>query len=243
MNITISPRVPFYILLTIILIIMVFHALSLGTYYANGEDSTTFTVLFDVGIEQNVPTHFSALQLALAGLVAAVVARQSWEEGDRLHGYWAGLFVLFTFLSFDESCEIHELFSDYMEHWVTPTGYLYYLWVLPYGAAVMVIGAVYLRFLIRLPRATRRRLLLAAWIFLSGAIGVEMVGAAEREASGEYSLRFCILYSAEEFMEMLGVALFIDALVCHLSGAQRALSVTLTPEPAVVASKTPEQLP
>ena len=132
-------------------------------------------------------------------------------------------------MAFDEGTEIHEMMSGVMEQWVTPKGYLRWLWVLPYGFAVLIIATLYLNFLMRLASATRFRFILAALIFLGGAIGFEMLSAQERDliVGRNYTVLYCVLYSLEEFLEMVGVAVFIYALLKHLADESPVIRITL----------------
>jgi hypothetical protein len=116
-----------------------------------------------------------------------------------------------------------------LEQWLTPKGYLRYLWVIPYGFAVLVIAALYLRFLVRLSRASRYRFTLAVMIFLGGAIGVEMLSAREADLiiGNDYTILYCVLYSLEEFPEMTGVAVLIYALLKHLADESPVIRITL----------------
>ena len=65
-------------------------------------------------------------------------------------------------------------------------GPLFYSWVIPGAALVALLGIALLRFLRSLPRTTRRRLWAAGVLFLSGAIGLEMVGGAYAAVHGEH---------------------------------------------------------
>ena len=116
--------------------------------------------------------------------------------------------------------------SGVMERWVTPKGYLLWLWVIPYGFAVLVLAAVYLRFLVRLSRTTRYYFILAALLFLGGAIGVEMLSAWEKDLN-DYTILYYVLYSLEEFLEMIGVAVFIYALLKNLADESPVIRITL----------------
>jgi hypothetical protein len=117
-------------------------------------------------------------------------------------------------LAFDEGTTFHEHIGSLTEDWLTPvgwiapTGYLYFMWVAPYGALVMLLAGLYAPFLDALPSRTRWGLVLSAVIFLGGAMGVEMISASVYEQKAvRYSVLYAVLYSIEEFMEMLGVAL------------------------------------
>jgi hypothetical protein len=172
----------------------------------------TFSKCFDVGRERNIPTLYSVMALAVAATMLATNARHNWEKRDGQHRYWTGIALIFLFLAFDEHTTIHEQLSGVTERWVTPKGYLLWLWVIPYGFAVLVLAAVYLRFLVRLSRTTRYYFILAALLFLGGVIDVEMLSAWEKDLN-DYTILYCVLYSLEEFLEMIGVAVFIYALL------------------------------
>ena len=68
--------------------------------------------------------------------------------------------------------------------------YRYSVWVLPYSMVMLVITVLYARFILSLPASTRRRFIVAGAEFLSGALGLEIVGGLYYEALGsEYDLR------------------------------------------------------
>ena len=61
----------------------------------------------------------------------------------------------------------------------------------------------------------------------AGALGIEMFGAREADLHGYYTVTYCVLYSLEEMLEMLGIILFIYALLSHLAQETGRLSVVL----------------
>ena len=50
---------------------------------------------------------------------------------------------------------------------------------------------------------------------MGGAIGVNMLGSVQYEAAGADTVAYAILYTLEEGLEMLGVVLFVRALVLY----------------------------
>ena len=110
-------------------------------------------------------------------------------------------------------------------------GLLYFLWVIPYGIATFLLGLFYLRFLWRLPSATRRRFIVAGIIFLTGAIAFDMLGGLEAETYGFNNVIYCALYTIEEFLEMLGSILFLSALLRHLGPISLTLGEPSPPPP------------
>ena len=74
---------------------------------------------------------------------------------------------------------------------------------------------------------TRVRFVTAGVIFLTGALGIEMLGAREADLYDTTTVTYCLLYSLEEMLEMLGIILFIYALLSHLAQETGRLSVVL----------------
>jgi hypothetical protein len=85
--------------------------------------------------------------------------------------------------------------------------------------AVLLLFAAYVPFLSRLPAASRWRFIVAGATFLAGAVGVEVLSGAARDQFGFEDLRFALLTTLEELLELTGVALFLRALVLHMATA------------------------
>ena len=229
MNITFTPGSVFKLLLLIIGVLTYLNVLALLFWWLYDDPFPKFYKYFNVAHERNIPTLYSAIALTVAATLLATNARHSWEKCDGQYRYWAGLALIFLFLAFDEGTKIHEQLGGVMKRWVTPKGYLYWLWVIPYGSAVLVLAAVYLRFMIRLSRTTRYYFILAALLFLGGAIGFDMLQGREAylNIGSDKTILYCVLYSVEEFLEMIGVAVFIYALLKNLADESPVIRITL----------------
>jgi hypothetical protein len=182
--------------------------------------------LFDVDEEGNLPSLYSALSLAFAGLLAHQIASRRRLDLLRDWKHWYGISFTFFFLAVDESIHLHELLSRVGKH-VASTGVFVSAWVIPVGAATAILGVFYLPMLLRLPRWFRARAFIAAAVFLSGALGMEMLAGPILEQQGR-GLAFDLCCAIEELLEMTGVAIWICALVRYLQQAepQPAPSVT-----------------
>ena len=66
--------------------------------------------------------------------------------------HWAGLAVLFAWLSLDETAEIHERIGKWLRDWLDLHGVLYYAGVIPALLLAVVVAVAYVRFLRALPR-------------------------------------------------------------------------------------------
>jgi hypothetical protein len=158
---------------------------------------------FDVGGEANLPTWFS---VALWFFAAAVVAVYSLVGRHR----WTWRLLAFTclLLSVDEAAMLHENLHHLgvamgVDRWAPS---LPYTWVVPGALAALLLVALYVRAVLRLPLAQRLLVLLAGLVFVGGAIGVEILGGLAM-GNGAY-LAYTVLTGVEEVLEMAGVALF-----------------------------------
>jgi hypothetical protein len=162
--------------------------------------------------EQNIPTWYASGLLLACALLLFIIARHKRLRGDRYTGHWYGLAALFVFCSIDEIVSIHERLTDPLRQTYGLSGLLYFSWVVVGLAVVVALALIYARFLRDLEPRARGHFLLAGLVFLSGAIGVEMIGGPVWELSDGSSVLSALLIHVEETLELAGVLLFLYAL-------------------------------
>ncbi len=198
--------------------------------------------IFDVGEERSIPAWFESLQFLLCSILLAVVAVAKKQRGDRYSLHWSVLSIIFLLLSLDEVASIHEAIGQQSEHLLhsatgfTPSGAISFFWVVPGAAFTLIVVLAYLRFLAHLPQTTRRLFLFAGALFVLGALGIEMLSAqvlsssegivswvvssgsmVDREsASAIPRLIVGLQTSIEEMFEMLGLTVFVYALLAYI---------------------------
>ncbi|PHS33676.1 MAG: hypothetical protein COA92_03995 [Sulfurovum sp.] len=206
MDITLDKRKMIRFLVFSALVLIVIHIIILIIYYNVGDpDKFDFIRMFDLDMERNVPTLFSSLILAMSAFCFYLLANNVSEIAQKKRPYWLGLSAVFIFLSFDESAKIHENLGDYTEQFVEASGYLHYPWVISYSILVLILGALYIKFFWKMERKIFLSFMLSAFMFLSGAIGFELLGAKESSLNGTESLLYSVFYTIEESLEMFGV--------------------------------------
>lgn len=229
-NIKLAPKSVLAFFLAAILIIQLLSlAAVLVKYHFDGE-YFSLTQFFDVGIEDNIPTIYSVAALMFAGVACLLTWAITRAVGAKDPIYWFFLGVVMVFLGFDEGATIHETIGSWVKRNYHGEGYFRWLWVVPYGVLTAWFAAAYFPFLMRLPSKTRFGLILSGAIFVGGAIGVDMISAAEYEAAketGVRSLKYYLLYSLEEFMEMFGIALFIYYVLDYLASLTPCIELKL----------------
>lgn len=201
--------------------------------------------LFDMGIEANLPTYFSSLQLALVSGLLAVAGMLRLRAGDRYARHWLWLALIFLLLSIDEMAEIHEMTIRPIRE-LAPglvTGIFYWAWVIPAMVLVAVVAVCYAPFVFRyLPPYMRRAAVLGAAVFVGGAVGVEMPEAAFAEANGLDNYTYAVFVVVEEVMEMAGVLIFLSGLLRYVGSELGEFSVRVIPPqqaPARVVAGVP----
>jgi hypothetical protein len=165
--------------------------------------------MFDLDMERNIPTLFSSLLLAISSFLFFVLSYQK----DNYLRYWRGLSLVFLFLSFDESAKIHEKIGDFTSQFIVAEGYMYYPWVLSYSVAILLLASIYLKFFLQFERKVFWSFILSAILFLTGAIGFDILGAYEASMHGTQSIWYSIYYTIEESLEMFGVIYLIHILL------------------------------
>ena len=56
----------------------------------------------------------------------------------------------------------------------------------------------------------------AGVIFITGAVGIEIISAQEADLHGTESVLYSVLYTIEELCEMLGIVIFCYALLRYI---------------------------
>lgn len=181
-----------------------------------GYNNTVLVRFFDVTEEANITSWFSSTLLLISALLLFLIARKKHLETDRFARHWSFMSVVFLYLSMDETARIHESTIKPLRDIFNATGIFYYTWIIIAIPLIIVLAVVYLKFFLALPPSTRNQFFMAVVIFLSGALGFEILGGLfyDVEMSGVHLLSFIV--TIEELLENLGVVVFISALFTYI---------------------------
>jgi len=214
-----SPRSFIHVLGTAIVCLLCANAVGLILRFGFGYDYVMgLAPLFDLDTEGNIPTFFSVFMALFGAVLLFIIGLDARHRHSIDTRYWFALAAGFLFLSYDEAFQVHEKMTQPMRSFLggTDLGYLHYAWVLPALGAVLLATLFFFKFLLRLPAATRRRLLTAGALFLGGCIGMELINGKHFAAYGDTLVYNCLIMM-EEGMEMAGLATLIHALVSHIA--------------------------
>ncbi len=206
--------------------------LALAFALISGHDSVFGLLgLLDLDKERGVGMLFQVLLLltnAALFYAVAVAHRKSLAPA----GPWRFLACVFVFLSLDEFAFVHERLMTVMSTLVSAEGFLTFSWIIPYGIAVAVLAIFIGPRILKLPMLPRKLLLLAATVYLSGALGMEALGGYRMDMIGGEAARPELIYelltTVEESLEIAGLILSIRALLELLKNAWPRTLVELT---------------
>ena len=225
MHTEIQAKRVFFTLISINALLVAIHLILHGIEFsgANSEALLELVRLFSLDQEGNVPTWFAQTLLAsIAGLFGVIALRRK-DAGESRTWPWFFLSIVFVYLSIDEGAQIHELTIEPFQNLLgIESGFLFFAWIVPMGLAILVATILLLSFFIRLDKALRNQLFLAAFVFLLGAIGMEMISGAYWESVDfVYDMRYRVYNAIEEGLENTGSILAIVALYTHVKNLTR----------------------
>ena len=173
-----------------------------------------FANKFDLNYEGNIPTFYSFLALLFSSVLLGAIAHVKNLDSDRYKNHWKILSFIFLYLSLDEMCQVHEYFAPQMEKLLNAPGFL--TWVVPFGFLVAIFALSYTKFLFHLPVSTKKMFVAAFALYIGGAIGMEMPGEYLAHTIGTQTVPYLIVMTSEESLEMLGIVVFIHALMSYI---------------------------
>ena len=174
-----------------------------------------FVPLFNVDQERNIPTFFSVFLMLIIVFILVAITIQNRMQGKEHSVSWAILAFGFMFMSYDEAFQVHEELTSPVRELLGEgsLGIFYFSWVIPAIILVFILALFFFRFLFKLPSQTRIQFLLAGFLFLGGAIGLELLGGRYDELYGRLNFTYSMLTAVEEGLEMTGLIVFIRALL------------------------------
>lgn len=220
-----SSRITRTLLLVILALVCLSVLGQMSKYFWGHPKVKGFVPAFYVDYESNVTTWYSSLALCLSSGLFAAIAAVKCAQGDSYRRHWVALAAIFLCLSIDEVAMLHEYPIAPLREYLGVGGLLYYTWVIPGMLGVALFAVAYARFLQSLPTATRRQLLFAGATFIAGAIGVEMLSGAQADQYGEENFGYAMIVTVEEFLEMLGIAILIKALLEYINAELGGFSI------------------
>lgn len=103
----------------------------------------------------------------------------------------------------------------------------FFAWVIPGSAIVLATGIFFLKFLVELPRMTRKQFIVAGCLFMGGALEVEFIETYYWGRHGGDNFAWQMIGTTQECLEMVGIVVFIWALLKYCEQNYRELRLRL----------------
>ncbi|NNJ97728.1 MAG: hypothetical protein HKP12_11275 [Gammaproteobacteria bacterium] len=179
--------------------------------------------VFHLDIEQNIPTLFSSVALLFSSFLLFVMC--FLRKGNKLsYLYWLVLGIIFLFLAVDETISVHEKLIMPLRTALNTSGIFYFAWVIPYGIALIIFLIPTIKNLFTLPKRIRLLFVAAGITYVSGALGMELLGGRHFELYGPKNHLYFLITSIEEILEMSGIVIFIHALLTYIKTDMKNLT-------------------
>jgi hypothetical protein len=226
-KIEIIPRHILFQLLKIIFLLVFANLVGIIVKFGFGHDYANGLIpLFDLDGESNIPSFFSSLELLICSGLLSAIAYNRKNIGLNCI-MWSGLALIFLFLSIDEIASLHELLVRPLRRALNTSGATFFAWVIPYGILGIGLALSYTKFLLELPKHSKRLFILSGVIYVTGVLGFEMIDGIQVSLHGEHNIGYALLYTCEELLEMVGMAMFIYTLMDYISRHFPQSSITI----------------
>jgi hypothetical protein len=216
MELNISPKKVGKMLLIVIVVVTI---LSLaGQFYKyllfGGKDRYIIN-LFSLNNEFNIPTWYQTITLLLCSLLTGALYILSKSRNEFFKYHWLGLSIIFFYIASDEILVLHEQIISPLRGLLGTSGFFYYAWIIPAIIFGIIFLVAYFKFLTSLPGEFRNRFIIAGVLYILGAVGLEAVSGKVFTDYGSNTLLYSLLTNVEEILEMVGILLFIYALLLY----------------------------
>jgi hypothetical protein len=171
--------------------------------------------LFNFDTETNIPTIYSACALLFSSFLLFTIGHKN-KLTSTPYVAWLALALIFVFLAIDETFIIHENLIVPVRESLGTSGLFFYAWVIPYGIGLLFFLLIFSKFLITLPKKSLIYFVASGAVFVTGAIGFELIGGQHAEIHGRENVAYAMITTTEELLEMVGIAFFIYSLFHHI---------------------------
>ncbi|HEY8512404.1 MAG TPA: hypothetical protein VIL31_10625 [Cyclobacteriaceae bacterium] len=231
MRLTINSSLVLRVLTIAWAVIIVLNLLVVLLRYQFGIEHDLFDRVFNklyIDNEQNLPTYFNSLLLLIASVITGLIYRLV-DEVTEPKLMWLILSLTFLFLSLDESASVHEFFVKFLPRYmgIGGKGVFANAWVIVYGIGAGLLAIFLVPSLRKLKFDLMTGMALSGAVYVTGAIGCEMLGSYLM-SNGILDIRYALVATLEETLEMGGLILFIRCLLIYVREDFRSASVSIS---------------
>jgi hypothetical protein len=220
------------VLLALVAVLVLAHIAGQFSEHILGKPSLKgFVPRTNMNGEMSLATLVSTLLLAACTLLLAIITLIAHRTGNRFTRWWAGLVLVFAYVTADEAIALHEAtIAPLRDQLGVPEGWLFFAWVIPAAILLLAMLVLYRSFLFSVPVATRNQSLLAGLLLAGGALCIELISGWYLSARGD-GFTYELIGALEETLELLGIIIFLTALLAHLGRTAGEVRFRITPAP------------
>ncbi len=220
-NIGFQNKIANGLFLTVI-ILVILHLTGMLAHFCFGLSmKNLFIKITNLDREYNLPAFYQFFALLFSSALLGAIAYVKKKKNDLYFINWLVMSIVFMYLASDEIGKIHERFSNPINSVLHLSDYFSYAWVIAAVPLVLAFLFFNLKLLLSLNPVIRYKLILSGLIFVSGAIGFELLESHLVFIDEEKSSLFFTIVTFEEFFEMFGIVLFIDVLADYFKNETR----------------------
>lgn len=212
------------VLITLFFLFLANVAVIYSTHYLGHGRLFGLVRLFDFNSEFNPPTLFSAVLILINAFLFYILYRDNLLGGSSK--YFLVLSWIFVFLAFDEMLKIHEMTIEPLRALLHGDGLFYYMWVIPYGALVLLLALYLIPFFRDLPKRYLWLYLLSGVVFITGAMVLDSLEARHFRMHG-IDVIYHVYTTIEELLEMGGMILAMYTSMTILEETSGGFHMTL----------------
>ena len=165
----------------------------------------------------NVPFFFSLL-LSIVNFVVLLFIVRSKSHSRSENMFWFTLALTFFLFTLDEAFYIHQHFKMSTFGRIASydrASWSHYLWVIPYAVVFGSLILVMIKYAGFIDARIRRELIVAAIVFLSGAVGMEALGTYYAVLHPRGDIYLFLIKSVEGTLQMSGAVMFLNVFLKH----------------------------
>ena len=182
--------------------------------------------MFSLRKEGGFPAALSFL-LLLGAAGSLWFATWASDEGSALARYrprWRLLALVLVTAGFDEAFAFHERLNVPVREALGVSGVFMFAWIIPYSIGALALAVAMIAPLRALPRRALLFMLAGGFCYVTGAVGMEMLGGQLKSAGVPRYVYEAEVF-VEEVLEMAGVWLFIAGALALARGRDLRLAV------------------
>ena len=185
--------------------------------------------LFDFNLEKNVPTLFSCFLMGMIAVKSFAISKYYKLKSLVFAQYWKALSIIFLILLWDEWMSIHDTLGGAIAKLFVKDAA--HSWIYTYIVIVVLGLLAFIPFFKRIQGRLKWHIVLAASVYLVGAMGFEYINVFFQQES-----HLNWVFFLEESFEMSGLLLFSWSLLDHINEYTNIEKLTLFKKTAAITT-------